>query len=201
MRIISYSTVHEFGNLDHGMSHSKLQVAKHKLADLQLHHRALQYSTESSVCRILAILQHYQANVLQNSEEYERLKNENLRLKSENERLEYCLSDARISISTAAQLKSKYEKELEDYRRLISMLKELINSGNGSSANHGDHLSRLGLICVSFNILLILKASTSYLLRRKVPVAVAFVLQPRKNTQCWVRSKNFQGALKCIIYG
>ena len=126
------------------MSHSKLQVAKHKLTEAQMHHRSLQYSTESSVCRVLAIIQHYQTHVLQNSDEVEVLRSENLRLKKENERLEYSLSDARMSISTAAQVKMKYERELEDYRKLIALLKELINSGNGGSAGEGGHLSRLG---------------------------------------------------------
>ncbi|XP_075252260.1 uncharacterized protein LOC142344482 [Convolutriloba macropyga] len=121
-------------------SKTKLQMGMEKLVEMKSHHRTLQHSTESSMVRILEILQHYQATFMSNSEEVDRLKKENLRLKNEVQRLEFSLNDVRLAANSEAELRIKYEKELDDYSRLIAVLKDLINSG---SSNRDAHLSRL----------------------------------------------------------
>ena len=64
-----------------------------------------------------------------------------MKLKAEVERLHFSLDDVRHTVSSEAELRLKYERELEDYTRLIALLKELINSGN---TNRDGHLSALG---------------------------------------------------------
>ena len=131
-------------------SKTKLQMGMEKLVEMKSHHRTLQHSTESSMVRILEILQHYQATFMSNSEEVDRLKKENLRLKNEVQRLEFSLNDVRLAANSEAELRIKYEKELDDYSRLIAVLKDLINSG---SSNRDAHLSRLGWSVVAQKIL------------------------------------------------
>ena len=50
-------------------SEFKVKLAREKLMELQSNHRPLQHSTESSMVRILEILQHYHASFLVNSDE------------------------------------------------------------------------------------------------------------------------------------
>ena len=128
------------------MSVSKFQLAKDKFVEIQAHHRALEHTTEASVAHVLGVIQRYQSSFLMNCEEMKKLSEENDRLKSELQKAEYSVNDARLTASAEAQHRMKCERELDEYRRLIAILRELLFNSGGSSAAQaeGAHLSRLG---------------------------------------------------------